>query len=101
MNNGKFYIRVTVPNSASAIVASGVVAQLAFQGSNEVIPEDEPIFILRGCDRQALSILRVYQAKMRPTDNCWKGLQAVIEEFTFFRYNNQSKMKQPSEAYTG
>ncbi len=102
MNNGKFYIKVTVPKSAAALVSPpcGITAQLAFQGTDEVIPEDEPVFILRASDRQASSILRVYQSKMRPSDNCWKGLQAVIEEFTHFRQDNPDKMKQPEEVYT-
>jgi len=86
VNNGKFTIKDN---------------QLVFIGSGEVIPEDEPVFILRACDRQASSILRVYQSKMRPTDPCWKGIQAVIEEFTRFRKNNPDKMKQPDEAYAG
>ncbi len=100
MNNGKFYIKINVPKAASALVNCGVKAELAFRDTGEAIPEDEPIFILRACDRQASSILRVYQAKMRPASDCWKGLQAVIEEFTHFRQNNPDKMKQPEEAYT-
>lgn len=86
MNNGKFMIRDE---------------QLTFMATGGVIPEDEPVFILRGCDRQALSILRVYQSKMRPTSKDWKGLQDVIESFTLFRETNPELMKQPVEAYAG
>lgn len=86
MNNGKFTIRDD---------------QLTFMDTGGVIPEDEPVFILRGCDRQALSVLRVYQSKMRPTSKDWKGLQAVINAFSLFRASQPQLMKQPAEAYAG
>jgi len=74
---------------------------IVHRSTGKAIPEHEPVFILRACDKQALSILRVYQSKMRPKEDCWKGIQSVIEDFTKFREENPGEMKQPIEAYEG
>ncbi|KKM96921.1 hypothetical protein LCGC14_1173310 [marine sediment metagenome] len=86
MNNGKFTIRG---------------GQLVFKKTGTPIPSNEPVFILRACDRQALSILRVYQSKMRPVSKEWKGIQSVIEDFIQFRQLNRLEMLDSAEAYKG
>ena len=84
MNNKKFEIRD---------------GQLVFQSTGEAIPEAEPVFVLRGIDSDALSILRVYQAKMRPGTENWRGIQSVIEDFEAFRVLNPLIMLPPAVAY--
>lgn len=74
--------------------------QIVFRSTGEAIPEDEPVFFLRGIDKTALSLLRVYQASMRPVTKNWKGVQKVIDDFTQFRQENQSRMLLPAEAYS-
>ena len=85
MNNAKFEIKN---------------GQLVFKSTGEAIPENEPVFVLRGCDITALGTLRVYQSSMRPVTDNWKGLQNVMDDFTAFREANPGKMKPPSEAYS-
>ena len=63
------------------------------------IPEDEPVFILRACDTQALSTIRVYQSVFVPTSKHWKIIQAVIEDFTKFREENPDLMGNSTEVY--
>lgn len=67
--------------------------------SNQFIPEDEPVFILRARDTQALSTIRVYQSTMRPTSEGWKIIQDVIDDFTKFKQENRTKMGYPSNVY--
>lgn len=86
MNNSRFAVRRS---------------KLVLRATNEIISENEPIFILRGIDTQALSTLRVYQSTMRPhgEDALWKGLQEVIKNFEKFREAHPSLMKSAEEAY--
>ncbi len=85
MNNQKFEIKD---------------GQIVFRSTGEAIPEDEPVFVLRGIDETALSILRVYQSSMRPVSANFKGVQSVIDDFEQFRGLNRLRMLPPDEAYS-
>ena len=85
MNNAKFEIKN---------------GQLVFRSTGEAIPEDEPVFVLRGCDKTALGMLKIYQSSMRPVTDNWKGVQKVMDDFTKFRQENRIRMKPPDEAYS-
>lgn len=63
------------------------------------IPEDEPVFILRARDKQALSTIRVYQSTFAPTSEHWGVIQNVIEDFTEFRQKNSVLMGDSPEVY--
>jgi len=65
----------------------------------EVVPPDEPVFILRARDTKALGTIRVYQSLFRPTSEHWKTIQAVIDDFTEFKKNNPERMGDPEEVY--
>ena len=65
----------------------------------QIVPEDEPVFILRACDTQALSTIRVYQSTMPPKSEGWKVIQAVIDDFTEFKNENPEKMGSPEKVY--
>lgn len=67
--------------------------------NNELIPEDEPVFILRARDNKALGTIRAYQSIFAPTSEHWKVIQNVIDDFTKFRQENQEGMAEPSEVY--
>lgn len=83
-------------NNAKFEIGGG---QLVFRSTGEAIPEDEPVFVLRGIDKHALSILRVYQSSMRPVTDNWKGVQKVMDDFTGFRVAHPDRMKPTDEAY--
>lgn len=67
--------------------------------TNEDVPEDEPVFILRARDRKAPSTIRVYQSTTRPASKEWKTLEAVLDDFRKFREENPGLMGDPSEVY--
>ena len=72
--------------------------QLTLVDSGEVIPDNEPGFILRGKDRRALSTIGCYQGVCALGDE-WKQVQKVIESFREFRENNPELMANPLEVY--
>lgn len=72
--------------------------QLIKTSNGQPVPEDEPLFILRGRDAQAFATIVHYRdlcesqgtPKQRVTD-----LDAVIEKFLRFRNANRERMKTP------
>lgn len=75
------------------------VPGLVIKETGELIPCDEPVFILRACDSQAASTIRVYQSLMAPRSENWKTTQSVLDDFTQFRKENPERMQSPEEAY--
>lgn len=73
--------------------------QLQLLRTKEQIPDEEPVFILRACDRQALSTIRIYQSTVRPASEQWKMLQTILEDFALFAGLNRLRMGNPSEVY--
>lgn len=67
--------------------------------NGEIVPHDEPLFVLRARDRLALPLLRIYD-QLSIIDRCneyhFDALQKSIEEFEKFRVLNPERMKQPS-----
>ena len=65
--------------------------------NGESVPPDEPLFLLRGRDRLALVLLRVYE-QLSIEDGCneyhMKGLARRIKEFERFSLTS-TRMKQP------
>lgn len=65
--------------------------------SGEPIPEDEPLFLLRGRDHNALSAIDAYQDVCE--DECnelhMAGIQQVREKFCQFAAYHPERMKQP------
>lgn len=66
--------------------------------NGEAIPEDEPIWIVRGRDKLALPILYAY-LKDSLDDNCTgyqiEGVKALIDRFARFADDYPERMKQP------
>jgi hypothetical protein len=66
--------------------------------NDEVIPEDEPVFILRARDIHALDTLMHYQAVCRAGD-CneyqMEGIDFALKRFVVWQMKNADKMKQP------
>lgn len=73
--------------------------KLVLKATNVVIPENEPVYVLRARDRKALSTIRVDQSMFPPTSEHWKVIQNVIDDFTKFRQENPNLMGEPSEVY--
>jgi len=61
------------------------------------IPEDEPTFLFRGCDRLALRALKWYLG-LCIEDGCTQGqieeVRQIVQEFEDFAYSSPT-MKQP------
>ena len=67
--------------------------------NGEVVPEDEPLFLLRARDRLATQVLLFYR-KISEADGCndfhFEHLDKDIEAFQRFRTEHPERMKQPS-----
>ena len=69
-------------------------SRLANSVTKEPIPEDEPVFILRGKDFNALHAIIYYQSLC--TDESQKNaIDNSIEAFKNFAANNPERMKNP------
>ncbi len=64
-----------------------------------IVPNDEPIFILRARDSKALSVIRVYQSIFSPTTKNWKLAQKIFDDFDDFRNRFPRKIMEPNELY--
>lgn len=66
--------------------------------NGEVIPEDEPLFLLRARDYLAMATLCKY-AELCKQDGCneyqMNGIYEAVANFSVFASNNKDKMKQP------
>jgi len=66
--------------------------------NGEVIPEEEPVFLLRARDYLALRLLQKYR-RMCVSDGCTdyqlSGVDASIERFSDFTLKFNARMKQP------
>ena len=67
--------------------------------NGEPIPDDEPLFLLRGRDRLAIRTLRFYHDESRE-DGCndyhFSALDPAVETFRKFAQEHPERMKQPS-----
>ncbi len=74
-------------------------SQIVKTSNGEVVPEDEPLFILRARDRLALPILKIYE-QLSIVDGCndyhFRALDESVKLFEQFRILNPERMKQPS-----
>ena len=73
--------------------------QLIKISNGEVLPEDEPLFLVRARDRLAIPLLQVYEVLSR-MDGCndWHHakLERTISAFIQFSKDHPERMKQPS-----
>lgn len=58
------------------------------------VPEDEPLFILRAQDRNALPVLVAYNAICQNLEHN-ANVTKSIKDFTDFRNSNPERMKEP------
>lgn len=69
------------------------------RSNGEVVPEDEPLFLIRARDRLALATLQHY-LYLSQADGCndfhFEHLNADIKAFEKFRSDHPERMKQPS-----
>lgn len=72
---------------------------LLLKRTGELVPENEPVYVLRARDKGALATIRVNQSQFAPTSEHWKVVQNVIEDFAEFRQKNPDLMGEPSEVY--
>lgn len=72
--------------------------QIIKTSNGQPIPEDEPLFLIRGRDYLALPLLEHYR-RLSEQDDCTEyhleGLSKRIEEFRRFATANPQVMKQP------
>lgn len=73
--------------------------QIVKRSNGEIIPEDEPLFLIRARDRLAIAALLEYR-RMSAEDGCndfhFEHLDKDIEAFKKFREEHPERMKQPS-----
>lgn len=66
--------------------------------NGEIVPHDEPLFLIRGRDHLAVNLLRVYLAQCE-SDDCtqWQidSLKREIDRFEKFAREHPERMKQP------
>ena len=69
------------------------------RSNGEVVPEDEPLFLIRARDRLAVKALLAYRV-LSQEDGCidyhFEHLDRDIEAFKKFREEHPERMKQPS-----
>jgi len=67
--------------------------------NGEIVPEDEPLFLIRARDRLAVAALEAYRV-LSQEDGCidyhFEHLDKDIEAFKRFREEHPERMKQPS-----
>jgi hypothetical protein len=72
--------------------------QIVKTSNGEVVPEDEPLFLLRARDRLALPLLREYWS-MCEDDDCtdyqMRLMAEVVDRFSAFAREHPDRMKQP------
>ena len=66
--------------------------------SGLIVPEDEPVYILRASDRRALAAIVCYQL-LCPIGLERDTLQEFIEQFKSFRCTHPDQMVWPEERY--
>lgn len=64
------------------------------RATGEVIPNDEPIFILRAKDRKALHVLREYLDVITKPAH-FEAVVSRIRDFMAFRHAHPDRMKEP------
>jgi hypothetical protein len=100
MNDGKFEIAV-IRNSDNKRVEIPIQWKTALvkMSNGEAIPEDEPIFILRGRDVLAVQTLAYYleiSAEHGCNDYHQQKVSEAIERFTSYEIDHPDVMKTPS-----
>lgn len=72
--------------------------QIVKTTNGEVLPEDEPLFLIRARDHLALKLLGEY-AKLSEQDGCTEyhmaGISNALAAFMQFRVDHPERMKQP------
>lgn len=64
------------------------------RASGEIIPADEPVFVLRARDIHALDVLMMYYNTVASPEH-QTAIAVRIKDFQDFKNNNPNKMKQP------
>lgn len=72
-------------------------AKICNRSTLSVIPDDEPIFIFRAKDKNALTMLEVYQ-RLCADKNHQDVIGKRIQDFKEFRDKNPELMKEPDSA---
>lgn len=68
--------------------------------SDEQIPDDEPVFILRARDRHAAELLNQYRLLvLSPTDH-WRAVSIRLEQFQRWAKDHPERMKEPDTQLT-
>lgn len=72
--------------------------QIVKTSNGDIIPEDEPLFLLRARDHLALQLLEFYNI-LSLNDSCTdyhlKGIQEALKQFKAFKEKFPERMKQP------
>jgi len=69
-------------------------SRLVRRSDSVPVPDDEPLFILRAQDRNALATLMAYVSICVNLEHR-RNVMKTVNDFTNFRNNNPEKMKEP------
>lgn len=70
--------------------------RLVNRETGSVIPDDEPVFILRARDKHAIDTLLFYLRQCEITEHCLV-IEKRINDFLMFEENNQYRMREPGQ----
>jgi len=63
--------------------------------TGEVVPDDEPVFVLRSKDRKALASLICYMVVLELGSEHRAGVQGAVDAFQRFSAEYPERMKEP------
>jgi len=73
--------------------------RLVVKETHEIVPLDEPVFILRAKDKKALAAIVAYRSSFNPFSQEERQIQKIINEFREFKQENADLMQDPETAY--
>lgn len=72
-----------------------IEGHLVNRATGEAIPDDEPVFILRAKDRQAVYALMAYRSRCLGNADHYRAVDARVGQFLKFKDEHPGRMKQP------
>jgi hypothetical protein len=94
--DGKFGIAGKIENGRASTTRTDF--EIANLVSGEIIPKEEPLFLLRARDRNAIALLLAYR-DLAADDGCNElhlaGIEQLLKKFSDFAKQYPERMKQP------
>jgi hypothetical protein len=96
--DGKFHIEVELEERGEGIHLEDPRIQIVKTSNGDVLPDDEPVILIRARDHLALTLLNFYR-QLSIEDGCndfhLNGVDEVIRKFADYANKRPERMKQP------